>query len=102
MMTVGSSAIPSYVWGIDKEGAYLYSGETISAIIASVIITFSKKIFLASLNHFYVIDSSSQLVNHLGRFLLSGEWSIKQNQGMKGHVVINIIIMTHWITLVSQ
>ena len=28
LMIIGSSAIPSYVWGIDKEGAYLYSGET--------------------------------------------------------------------------
>ena len=68
MMTVGSSAIPSYVWGIDKEGAYLYSGETISAIIASVIITFSKKnlfsFFEPFLCHWLVIpvgQSSGQI-----------------------------------------
>ena len=30
LMIIGSSAIPSYVWGIDQEGAYLYSGETSS------------------------------------------------------------------------
>ena len=33
VMVIGSSAIPSYVWGIDKEGAYLYSGELIIIII---------------------------------------------------------------------